>query len=696
MKKADTIKILTTCLTIGMLFSFECTSAQIDSIQNQIKVLARPSLDSIVLRWAPVNVDAWIKGSRNGYVVDRYTLVRDGKIVNPPEKKQLAGLIKPWPEEQWERLVNQNKYAAIAAQALFGSEFELTTEGTDVFQIVNKVQENEMRHSFALYAADLSVPVSIASGLRITDKDIRLGEKYLYRILSIHQGDTIFGSVFQGPEEYVLPVPLDFTAEFEGSIVSLKWNQSYHRGIYTAYVIERSTDGGNFMPISEDAMVTLSNEDKPESRYQYATDSLQDSSKEYAYRVRGLTPFGELGPATEPITGQGTIVITDVPYIRSDESPDNVVINLHWEFPVTSNPGLKGFEVRRSSSPKDRPIAINKEIIAPALRTFQDAAPEKNNYYQVVAIALSGEEFKSPIHLAQLIDSIPPLAPVGMNGKVDERGRVSFSWKPNEEHDMYGYRIYRSNNPNAEFSQITIEPIAYSSFVDSINLKTLDKYIYYQVMAIDKSQNHSGLSEVLALEIPDQVPPVSPVFLPVTSNKEVVELQWLPSSSDDVNSYDVYLQRPGEQEWRKLTSIPHTNDSIISYTVSSLEEGMKVNFTVLAVDQSGLESKPATPLSAARLISAVKPPIQISNPEVDRAEKNIRLKWVYVQNGIYKYQIYRAKENEAIRLYKTIEGSAKDFTDKELVMNSVYTYQVVAVFSSGARSAFSEKIIVNY
>lgn len=696
MKKVKTIKILINCLAVVLLFSFDYVSAQIDTIQNQIKVLARPSLDSIVLRWAPVNVDAWIKGSRDGYEVDRYTLVRDGKIVNPPEKKQLAGLMKPWPEEQWERLVNENKYAAIAAQSLFGSEFELTTEGTDVFQIVNKVQENEMRFSFALYAADLSVPVSLALGLRFTDKDVRQGEKYLYRVLSIHEGDTIYGSVFQGPEEYVLPTPMDFTAEFEGSIVSLKWDQSYHRGIYTAYVVERSVDGVNFIPISEDAMVTLSNEDQPESRYQYATDSLSVGSKEYSYRVRGLTPFGELGPPTEPISGKGTVVITDVPYIRSDESPDNRVININWEFPAASEPGLKGFEVRRSASPKDRPIAINNEIIAPAIRTFQDAAPKKNNYYQVVAIALSGEEFKSPIHLAQLIDSIPPLEPVGMNGKVDERGRVSFSWKPNEELDMYGYRIYRSNNPNTEFSQVTIEPIANNSFVDSINLKTLDRHIYYQVMAIDKSQNHSKLSEVLALEIPDQVPPVSPVFLPVTSNKEVVELQWLPSSSDDVMSYSIYLQKPGEQEWKKLTSVPHTNDSITSYTVLNLDEGVKMNFTVLAVDRSGLESPPANPISAGRLITAVKPPIQIADPEVDRIEKNIHLKWDYEQTGIYKYQIYRAKENEVIRLYKTIEGSAKDFTDNELVMNSVYTYQVVAVFSSGARSAFSEKIIVNY
>ncbi|MEP2667740.1 MAG: fibronectin type III domain-containing protein [Cyclobacteriaceae bacterium] len=689
-----------TLFGIAVLLVFTLTIdesfAQYDSAQNQIKVLARPSLDSIVLRWAPVNVDVWIQGNRDGYVVDRYTLVRDGQIVNPPEKKQLTGSIRPWTEEQWERLVNQNKYAAIAAQALFGSEFELTTEGTDVFQIVNKVQENEMRYSFALYAADLSIPVSIALGLRITDKDIRQDEKYLYRILSIHQGDTIYGSIFQGPEEYELPNPLDFTATFEGSIVSLKWDQSYHRGIYTAYVVERSDDGENFVPISDDAMVTLSNEDQPESRYQYATDSIPNSNKEFKYRVRGLTPFGELGPPSESISGKGTAMITDVPYIRSDETPDNEVINLHWEFPIESENGIKGFEVRRSTSPRDRPTLINKNILAPSLRTYQDKTPDKNNYYQVVAITFSGEEFKSPLHLAQLIDSIPPMPPTGLTGKVDENGQVSFTWKPNVEPDIYGYRIYRSNNVRAEFSQITVEPIAGSTFIDSLSLKTLDRFIYYQVMAIDRSQNHSALSEVLTLELPDQVPPVSPVFLPVTASKDDVVLQWLPSSSDDVVRYDVYYQLPNDKTWSKLQSIDHTPDSVFTCIISDLNEGQKINFTVLAIDRAGLESKPASPISAARLISAVKPPVKVDEPEVDRSEKQILLKWNYDQKGVNQYQIYRAKEGGANRLYKTLEGSAQYFVDKELMMNSVYSYQVVAVFSSGARSAFSEKIVVNY
>lgn len=671
--------------------------SQSDSTENQISVLARPYPDSIVLRWAPGHADAWIRSVHDGYIIERYTLVRDNKIVTPPEKRQLtAPIILPWPEERWEPLVQNNRYAAIAAQALFGSDFEMSMDGADVFQIVNKVQENMMRFSFALYAADLSVPVSIAMGLRMTDKEVNKDEKYLYRILSIHESDTIRGSLFIGPGEYVLPQPLDFSAEFKGNMVSMKWDQSYHRGIYTAYILERAEQDGEFMPVSDNALVTLTPEDQPETRYQYATDSLPDLSKQYAYRVRGLTPFGEMGPPSDTATGKGAIIVRDVPYIVDDTSPDNQVIDLKWEFPVLSEKGIIGFEVRRSSNPQAKPKVIHSSKIEPPVRSFRDNAPAQNNYYQVVALGLSGEELKSPLRLSQLIDSIPPISPSGLSGRVDENGMATIRWKPNEEPDIYGYRVYRGNNPKEEFSQVTMEPITAAGFADSVNLKTLDRYIYYQVMAIDRNQNHSGLSDILALKLPDKVPPVAPVFLPVSADKNGVNLRWVPSSSDDVDRYDIYTQPIGSEEWTLLATVPHTGDSVLSYRVTELEEGARTNFTLMAVDVAGLESDPCAPVTASRLFNPVKPPVVVSSPEIDREEKMIRIKWMYQQQGVSKYQIYRAKEGEDIRLYQTIPSGENSFEDRRLVVNSKYIYQVVALFSTGAKSEFSEKIIVNY
>ncbi len=664
-----------------------------DTVMNEIKVLARPSLDSIVLRWAPINVAAWLKGNTNGYVIERYTIVRDNKVLSLPEKRILSiNPMKPLPLDRWEQEVKRNKYAAIAAQSLYGDSFQLTTQGTDIFQIVNKVKENEQRFSFALFAADMSAPVSVLLGLRHTDKNVKKGEKYLYRISATSPGDTLRGSVFTGPEAYTLPAPADFTATFEGKIVSLKWNQSYYKGIYSAFVVERSSNGKDFKALSEDPLVTLSEADKEETRYQYATDSLPDETNEYHYRVRGFTPFGELGPPSEPVKGKGAVALNDTPHIIKGGSENNKTIQLGWEFPSESNNGLKGFQVQRAESPKQPYKTINTTLISKEIRDYEDMSPKQTNYYQVVAIALNGEEFKSPVYYAQLIDSIPPSAPKGLNGNVSQTGKISISWTPNAEPDMYGYRIYRGNYLKEEFSQITREPIRPYSFTDSVDLKHLNKQIHYQVMAIDRNQNYSVLSEVLTLELPDKVKPVPPFFYPVSSSREGVLLQWTPSSSDDVDRYDLY--RKEGSVWKKITSQVHTADTLYKYADKESPEGKQRMYTVVAIDKSGLESDPSSPVAGAKITNPIKPAVVLSEPDVDRENKKIVLKWVYSQQGVNAYQVYRSKEGQPLKLHSTV--TAAQFEDKQLNMNSIYIYRVVALFTSGAKSEFSKDIKVKY
>lgn len=671
-------------------------SAQRMDDPDELKVLARSYLDSITLRWAPMKLDSWIKGNQFGYAIERYTMIRESKVLSKPEKKILTTtLLKPRPLDQWEALVKRNKYAAIAAQALYGESFQLTTQGTDVFQIVNKVKENEQRFSFALFAADLSAEVSAFLGLRFTDKEVKEGEKYLYRVVCVtHANDTLRGSVFVGPEEYLPPVPIDFTAEFKGNVVAMKWNQSYYKGVYNAFIIERSSNGKDFKPLSPDPIVTLSEHDKEESRYQYATDSLPDQTTDYYYRVRGLTPFGEQGPPSEAVKGRGSSLSDETPHIINGASENNRTIKIGWEFPIEHEKGLKGFMLKRSESPKQPFIEINTTLIRNEERMYEDTNPKQTNYYQVIAVSSAGKEFKSPVYYAQLTDSIPPSAPKGLKGKVTETGKITISWSGNTEPDIYGYRIYRGNYRKEEFSQLTREPIPNTTFTDSISLNTLNKKIHYQVMAIDRNQNYSALSEVLSLELPDKVKPVAPVFFPPVSSHEGVSLQWTPSSSDDVVHYDVY--RKEGQLWRKIFSHLSSTDTIYSYLDTEITEGQLSAYTVVAVDQSGNESDPAAPIKGTKLIDVVKPAVSLREPAVDRTNKKIVLKWNYEQKGVNRYQIYRSKDDQPLKLYSTIAASAPSFEDKQLNMNSIYTYRILALFANGAKSELSKELKVRY
>ena len=682
--------ILIVCTAIST-----CAQRRIDP--NEIKVLARPYMDSIVLRWAPGNLDSWIKGNRFGYMIERYTMIREKEVLMKPEKKIItSSLLKPRPLDQWESVVKKNKYAAIAAQALYGESFQLTTQGSDVFQIINKVKENEQRFSFALFAADMSAEVSAFLGLRLTDKDVRKGEKYLYRLLCIAQpgNDTLRGSAFIGTEEYTPPVPIDFSVEFKGEVVAMKWNQSYYKGVYSAFIIERSSNGKDYKPLSSDPMVTLSEADKEESRYQYATDSLPDQTADYYYRLRGLTPFGELGPPSEARMGRGSVVSDESPYIIKGTSENNQSIKIEWEFAVKHEKGLNGFIVKRADSPQQRYNTVNTKLISSEERMYEDISPKQTNYYQVIAVGNDGRELKSPVYYAQLVDSIPPSSPRGLKGTITETGKIIISWSGNAETDIYGYRIYRGNYKKEEFSQLTREPIPGTSFEDSISLTTLNKRIHYQVMAIDRNQNYSALSDVLSLELPDKVKPVSPVFFPPLSSHEGVIIQWTPSSSDDVSRYDVY--RKDGQMWRKIFSSLNSKDSVYSYLDTEIMEGHHRAYTVVAIDKSGNESEPAAPVRGTKLIDAVKPAVSLLESIVDRSDKKIVLKWSYEQKGVVHYQIYRSKDDQPLKLLTTIAASTLKFEDKQLNMNSIYIYRVLALFANGAKSELSKELKVRY
>ncbi len=180
-----------------------------------LAVIARPHKDSILLRWAPATPMLWKMANQYGYTIKRYTILRKGQLLPVPEEAQItARPVKPLPLPAWEQVVKkQEKYGAIAAQALYGEGFEVSApkqhKGRDIMSIYHQSQELEARHSFLLLSADLSFEVACAAGLGYVDKSARPDEKYLYRIFITGTPPEIkrdTGFVFTGYAD-AAPVP---------------------------------------------------------------------------------------------------------------------------------------------------------------------------------------------------------------------------------------------------------------------------------------------------------------------------------------------------------------------------------------------------------------------------------------------------------------------------------------------------------
>lgn len=686
---------LLTCISV-VCFSL-CTLSAIaqDTLNisdDAIGVIARPSPDSIALRWAPTKVSYWRTANQYGYTVERYTLVRNGKYLAVPEKTVLTSSpIKPLPEDQWATYTS-NMYAMVAAQSLYGETFELNIEQSDIMQIVNKSRENEQRFSIALFCADMSPIVARASGLYLVDRKVEKNVKYLYRIRVATPTDTLKGNVFiDTAEKYQLPKVTEVSAEAAGNIVSLRWNQQTGANYYTSYSVERSENGIDFKPLSDVTDVGITNVGQEDPRYQYASDTLTLIDKEYSYRVRGITPFGEYGPSSEMVRVHGTRIVTADVFITTALSTDNRSIDVQWEFPSNQNDGLKGFEVTRSSKSSGPYKPIHKDVLPATSRAFKDITPEQTNYYKIKAKTQDGRDIISMPYLALLVDSIPPVTPVGLKGKISDDGKVRISWTPNPDTDIYGYRVYRAYYQSEEFAQLTSGPHRDTVFNDVVELKSLNEKVHYKIMAIDKNQNRSGLSSILSLNLPDKVPPMPPVWLPVKSLEEGVRLTWLPGGSEDVVSYSVY--RKNEKGWLKIHTTAASTDTVYTFTDTDLATSVVQYYTILAIDDAGLESPPSPAVTGFKL-PGNKSAVTLKLQTVDRTNKKITLTWTYPAKEIASYRIYKKINDNALQLYRTTREN--QFTDTAIAPGQHYTYQVMAVFTNGSLSDLSKKITVDY
>lgn len=671
---------------------------ELGSDTPEVKVLAHATKNKIYLRWGVNTPTAWRTANRLGYSIERKTIVRDEKIVPNPETIVIKKLIKPKPLLEWKEFTEKNNYAAVAAQALYGDDFDVNINQGDsgVISILNQSQVAEQRFSFALYAADQNFEVAKFLGLGFIDENVKPNERYLYTIKVLSENNEIkSGGIFLGLSDRIpLPKPQEFSGVFKDKTVLLSWNYEMLKRYYNSYIVEKSEDNGiTFKPVTATPITKI--EQKKETAISSRiihTDSIAKNDKIYKYRVKGISPFGFYGPYSDVISGKGIIALRHNPFITKLVLNKSTPAILNWEFPKEGVPALKSFELLRANKLKGN-YSLVKSNISKNTRSIQILPKEAISYYKIVAVGKDGTKRESFPKMMQPDDATPPAIPTGLIGTIDSTGVVTLDWNLNIEPDFLGYRVFRAHLKTNEFTQITFEPTPNNTIKDTINLKTLNKEVFYKVQSFDTRYNPSDFSEVLILKKPDIVPPSQPVFSNFKVDKGVVNLQWINSSSRDAKNTMLYRKEKGvSEQWQLIKEAALPENSFVDNKVMPNKTYL---YTILAVDESGLESKPITPIEINIADDLLKPAITKFNGEVNREAKEIVLRWSYKEPNVKEYMLYKAIEGKQPTTYKIFESNQNSFADKRLTINSKYTYLLQAVFVSGAKSPI-KKIELNY
>lgn len=662
-----------------------------------VLVNARAQKDKILVRWAINSPTEWQRAHKKGFVVNRYTIKRDGVLLQVPEKVVLTSKpLLPAPLEKWMDIIQKDNNAAIIAQSIYGESFQITDakEGK-LSKIVNIAAELEQRYTFALYAADMNFEASQLAGWGLVDSEVKSNEVYAYQV-----------SVFQTPKvqnaSYVvslkdfepLPVIADFTAIPDDKKIMLAWDYETYKKIYTSFMVEKSENGIDFSPISKTQLVNLNDNPAKPSRTMYYVDTIANNNKTYYYRLYGTSPFGEKGQLTKPITVKGTTTLIASPRITNYQIETDNSVTLEWEYDAIHEENISHFEVNLSDKDNGK-YAIVSDKLLPNTRKFKYKNLEPSNYFKVSVIGKNNQKLTSQSMLVQPIDSIPPAIPIGLEGKIDSLGIVKLRWKPNAEKDLLGYRILRANNTKEEFVDIYHKSYSKIEYQDKVSLKMSNKKVYYRVVSEDKRHNMSKPSEILVLVKPDKIPPTAPIFKDYESKNGKVTLKWIRSYSDDVSSHTLRRRLVGQQKWDDILQI---NDTIQQeYSDYKVEKDKTYQYAILARDDSKLWSNIENSIITVQVQDFLLNKV-ITNfiGLVDRENKNITLSWNYIsKEKVNSVSIYKNIVGQPPTLWRELSSKSNVLIDTSLKMNTQYEYHLNLTLKSNAPAKI-ESIMMEY
>jgi hypothetical protein len=671
-----------------------CISLQQGSLFGQdvhkIECLARVKTDTILLRWVPSSIPVWQIGNKFGYNIHRYTIARDGLLV--PDGLSNGELLTPQPikplsADKIEALSVRIPEAEIIWETVYGKDFQMPDPEKGFSAFIKSYQELETRFGFSLFVCDLSPEIAEAAGLFFMDVHIRSGERYAYRI---SPGEQPEGMDIQPAVKVVdanipdrIPVPDELRALFSDKVVVLRWPVMLHKQIFTAYKLEKSTDGQHFRSISDLPLVSASENSDPE--YFVYRDSLAQNGIQTWYRLSGITPFGENSRPSKSVSGIGLADFAAYVVIDTCAVTGENKVDLRWVVTETELGQVKSVTVQRSSN-ADGPYTDLAKLPFSA-RNYTDNTAALTNYYRILLVGDEDRMSFSFPRFMPLEDNDPPAPPVELTGVVDTLGIVTLAWKSNAEPDIMGYRVFRVNALNEDWVEATRKPVTEAIFHDTVSLNTLTHDIFYCLTAVDKRYNNSGYSEPVRLSRPDTIAPAAAIFLDTKAMADGIALYFEGSPSDDVAKY-VLLRFAGNDtlsiklnEWAsgklpaQYTDIP---DVAGYYT-----------YCLLTCDVAG---NSAQRQHTCYITSSKKVKVILT---VEQKSKKVAIGWQLPDKiTAESFVLYKAVNGAPLTTYGHAERTEAFIVDENVETGSECAYRIKAILDNG-QIVLSEVMTIN-
>lgn len=281
----------------------------------------------------------------------------------------------------------------------------------------------------------------------------------------------------------------------------------------------------------------------------------------------------------------------------------------------------------------------------------------------------------------QKVKTLPLLESVSFFRSIDKMPRsAKLIWRPHTNPKVESYIIERkSTEDDDEWHKISVVKNRLSAeYIDS-DLED-DATYHYRVRVKTFDDMLSAPTEVVTVT----TKPLPETIEDIHATKEKVQdiiVTWQPIDDDEIAYYKVY----------RTTALDKGFDYYAKVKEHSLqdktgEDGVVYYYKVTAVDKDGLEGLQGSIAAQGSTIARPKRPLAVMAHVVDGDK--LRVRWKNADQRTVSYTIIKSTKeswvNTKVQEITNIKG--EEYIDKDVVPDTPYTYQVIAVDRLGMRS----------
>ncbi len=692
--------------------------------------------DSVKIRWAPNRYPAWKMLNEYGYDIIRLDL--SGRVLR---SDTVAKGLRPLSMEAFQRRFAANdSLAASAAQLIHAKLTTLdqteSAPGT-MGSFVEVYEQQQTAYSFAMMVAELRYDVAEAMALAFTDRNVQRGHKYYYTVSSRVPKEVLpITTYVRGDfeDQWTVYKPEKFDTQLTDSLIhpstiSLEWPVT----LYSAYDIERRMEGeSRWTLLNERPYVSMIlDEDGNNSVNRFHDDGVFKPGT-YQYRMRAYDSFGDKTAYGDP----HTVVVPDVfpptaPLLRqitlNRDTKGNV---LSADFDIqkdTMETDFIGYDIYYYNEhiTEGQWLKLNKKMFAPTDTlchvTFEGL---ETGMVFVAAVDTAGNMGTSMARAIHIADMVPPQPPTNLRAAVSPKGRVTMAWTAPEDKDIAGYRVLAANDTTHVFQTISRGGLVNDTiYFDSLALDNAQRYIYYQVKAVDHGGNVSEPSAILHVSRPNFDPPLACQLDSIWQTPDSLFMRWIPSSEKDVVMHRLYRRLGTEGPWYLVLEIPQDMvepEGITVFDTPPFDQQNKWYYAMETYNAMGISSGLSTVTAFRhRAAQVVNIPItlyaQMRHPDnkqrlaEEKGEKQeaaskagkdqLKLVWEVgkMPEGMppYYFVLFRRSTDELFRGVQTLEQNVIETNDYRTKRGEHAEYYIKIRFKDGRESTPSNVVVVD-